>query len=307
MLIKKHIFLPSKALSSHLTTKGKCAKLVSVKHERRGKMLFVCPVCGEKLNKEERRLLCGKGHSFDLAKEGYANLLVRGGSHGDNKEMVLSRRRFLSKNYYLPMAKRLSETILSYVTDSAALLDCGSGEGYYTDIVEKALYARDGKSDLYGFDISKDAVKASAKLNKRLNLAVASAYRQPFADESFSLAYNVFSPLAIDEVRRVLKDGGIFVMVIPDEYHLYEMKAKVYDTPYKNTVEDTGIKGFALISDEPIRYTMNIDSSEDISSLFGMTPYAYRTRRENAERLLSLDRLSVSAHFRILTYRKEVK
>lgn len=267
-------------------------------------MIYQCPVCSEKLNREEKRLVCPKNHSFDLSKEGYCNLLFGGGDHGDNKEMVLARRAFLSKGYYSPLAEKIASTVEKHARPFATVLDSGCGEGYYTDTVEKRLSERDAATNLYGFDISKDAVKAAAKRNKSISLSVASAYRQPYRDGSVDVIYNVFSPLAIDEVKRVLSKDGVFIMAIPDELHLYELKAKVYDNPYKNTVADTEIQGFELLSNEPVHYTMELSSKEDIISLFGMTPYAYRTKKENADRLLSLDSLAVSAHFRILIYRK---
>ena len=268
-------------------------------------MSFICPNCKGKLNILDNRLVCSNLHSFDKSREGYYNLLLSyGGTHGDNKEMVMARRRFLSRGFYLKMAERLSKTVLELTPKLGAVLDSGCGEGYYTDIIETELFSRDGESNLFAFDISKDAVKAAAKRNKRIRCAVASAYRQPFADTCFDTAYNVFSPLAIDEVRRVVKSGGVFVMVIPDEYHLYELKEKIYETPYKNKVDDTVLSGFSLISDEPVHYKMELTSAEDVSSLFKMTPYAYRTGKKDADKILSIDSLSVSANFRILTYRR---
>ncbi len=268
-------------------------------------MLFICPKCSEKLNTDGSRLVCPAGHSFDRAKEGYFNLLLSsGGVHGDNKEMVLARRTFLSRGYYRPLADALCKGILGETDSTSRILDCGSGEGYYTDLAESSLYERDGTSEMYAFDISKDAVKASAKKNRRISFAVASAYHQPFADCSFDLAYNVFSPLAAEEVHRILKPSGIFIMAIPDEEHLYELKSVIYDTPYKNTVESTELPGFSLISNDALHYTMHLESKEDILSLFKMTPYAYRTRKENADRILALDSLAVSAHFRLLKYKK---
>jgi 23S rRNA (guanine745-N1)-methyltransferase len=126
----------------------------------------------------------------------------------------------------------------------------------------------------------------------------------PFADGCFDTVYNVFSPLALDEVRRVLKKRGSFIMVIPDEMHLFELKEKIYDNPYKNKLEEKEIDGFELVSDEPIGYKMELSTAEEVYTLFKMTPYAYRTRAEDAEKILKLDRLEVSANFRILTYKR---
>ena len=268
-------------------------------------MSFICPNCGEKLNKDERRLVCVHGHCFDRAKEGYYNLLLSaGGIHGDNKEMVLARRSFLSCGFYEKMAMKLSETLLKMTPKNGMVLDSGSGEGYYTDIIEKELFSRDGNSNVYAFDISKDAVKYATKRNKRVNYAVASAYHQPFADCGFDTAYNVFSPLALDEIRRVLKEKGIFIMVIPDELHLFELKQAIYETPYKNKLDDTEISGFELVSNEPVHYRIELSAKEDIAALFKMTPYAYRTSKRDADKVMNLDRLTVSANFRIITYRK---
>ena len=269
-------------------------------------MKYICPNCGKKLNKDSARLLCEGGHSFDRAAAGYYNLLLStGGIHGDNREMVAARRVFLSRGYYRPLADALASAVLENTPALGSVLDSGSGEGYYTGIVEQALTDRDGESVVYAFDISKDAVKAAAKKNGRINYSVASAYRQPFADGSFDTVYNVFSPLALAEVSRVLKAGGVFVMVIPDEYHLFELKAEIYDTPYKNKVEDTHIKGYELLSDMPLEYDMRLECAEDIASLFGMTPYAYRTKKEDRDRVYALKSLNVKAAFRILIYRKD--
>ena len=61
--------------------------------------LFCCPVCGGVLVREEGRYCCQKGHSFDIAREGYVNLLPANQQHsktpGDDKEMAAARTRFL--------------------------------------------------------------------------------------------------------------------------------------------------------------------------------------------------------------------
>ena len=92
-------------------------------------------------------------------------------------------------------------------------------------------------------------------------------------------------------------------MAIPDTDHLFELKSAIYDTPYKNTVSDTALDGFSLVSDKELKYTMDL-SREALLSLFAMTPYAYRTSPENKARINKLDGLKVTAHFRVLVYEK---
>ncbi len=271
-------------------------------------MDFVCPICGGEFlpysNGGARR--CAMGHSFDRARTGYYNLLVgaSGGNHGDNREMVLARRDFLSRGYYEPLRERVSRDVLKSLRSGGVVLDVGCGEGYYTDLVENDIRARDGESCVLAFDISRDAVIQVKKKNKNINVAVASAYHIPIATESVDLAMLIFSPLAREEIHRILRPGGRFVMVFPDRRHLYGLKCALYDTPYENKPNGTELMGFRLISDEKLEYNIELKTNEAVRSLFMMTPYAYRTPREARERVFALERLTTEVSFRILVYEK---
>ena len=269
-------------------------------------MKFVCPKCQEKLNIENGSAKCKNGHSYDRAKGGYYNLLLaqKGGVHGDNKEMVLARRAFLSAGYYAPLARYVAMQAMEYTPVNGAVLDAGAGEGYYTDFIECALYERDGKSDVSAFDISKDAVREIGKKNSRISLAVAGSYHMPVADETIDTVINTFSPLALEETRRVLKVGGHFIMAIPGENHLFGLKQAIYETPYKNVVADTALEGFELIEDEPLTYKICLDSKDAVRDLFMMTPYAYRTRPQDREKILARDCLETEVDFRVFVYKK---
>jgi 23S rRNA (guanine745-N1)-methyltransferase len=155
-----------------------------------------------------------------------------------------------------------------------------------------------------GFDISRDAVKYAARRNANLSLAVASAYRMPTADSAFDMAVNMFSPLAADEILRTLRPGGIFIMAIPGENHLYGLKSAVYKEPYKNEVADPEISGFELVSTERISFDLSLRGADSIRSLFMMTPYAYRTRQEDKERVFKLESLDTEIEFVIFVYKK---
>ena len=128
----------------------------------------------------------------------------------------------------------------------------------------------------------------------------------PIADESVDTVFNIFSPLALDEMRRIIRSGGTFIMAIPGEEHLFGLKAAIYDTPYKNAPEDTEIPGFKLISRDELRYPLKLDSPEKIRSLFMMTPYAYRTGERGRAAVQALESLECEAHFYVLVYEREV-
>ena len=95
--------------------------------------LLRCPVCGADVSLINRTLKCEDNHCFDLAKEGYANLLLSGKSGdntGDNKEMARSRRDFLNCGYYSVLADAVGECVKKYTSDGDAVLDICCGEGY---------------------------------------------------------------------------------------------------------------------------------------------------------------------------------
>jgi len=269
------------------------------------KTAFICPKCGEELEIGERRMFCQNRHSYDKSRAGYYNLLLSGGgTHGDNLDMVLARRAFLSGGAYSRFAERISALTLEYTSPGDRVLDAGCGEGYYTDLVERALTLRDGESDVYAFDISKDAVQRTAKKNPRIHTAVAGSYHMPIADGSISAVINTFSPMAEDEVRRVLSEGGKFILAVPDENHLFELKSLIYDNPYKNTLRDSDLPGFRLVFDERLTYSISLGSPEEVKTLFMMTPYAYRTRAEDKAKIDTVSSLSVTADFHIYVYER---
>ena len=270
-------------------------------------MDFICPKCRGELVTVGNSKKCALGHSFDMAREGYYNLLLErgGGVHGDNPEMVKARREFLALGLYERLARKVAELVLFNTVRGGTVLDAGLGEGYYTDIIERALFMRDMESCVLGFDISKDAVRLAAKKNKRLKLAVASAYKMPLSGGAIDTAVNIFSPLAEDEIKRVLRVGGKFIMVYPAENHLFGLKEKIYERPYKNAPLGDELSGFKLLSHERLCYNITLGSKDEVQSLFMMTPYAYRTPPRARARVLALTSVECEADFYINVYEKQ--
>ncbi|MCM1132709.1 MAG: methyltransferase domain-containing protein [Ruminococcus flavefaciens] len=267
--------------------------------------VFICPVCGEKLGISGKSYVCPKNHSFDMAKSGYVNLLLakHGAVHGDNKFMLRARREFLEKGYYSPLCESVCRTVAEYSENGGILLDAGCGEGYYTS----AVRAENPALEMYGIDISKEAVEMASKRKSDINFAVASVFHIPVQAESCDILLTMFAPYCGEEYRRVLKSDGTMIMAIPSENHLWELKKAVYDTPYRNEVKPYELDGFRHIGAERVSFTMKIDNSTDIQRLFSMTPYYYRTGKTEQERLNNLDFLETQADFEILTYKKIAK
>lgn len=260
--------------------------------------LFCCPICGGPLERGPSAYSCPAGHSFDLAREGYVHLLPANRMHskmpGDDKGMAAARAAFLSKDYYAPLRDALCRIALERTGPAPRVLDTGCGEGYYTSGVYRAL-ARAGRSvTMAGTDISKAILRRAAKREKDVEFAVASSYHLPVADGAVDLLVNCFSPLAIEEFRRVLSPGGAFVYVVPSEKHLWELKQVLYDRPYPNEVKQTPYPGFSYREIRHVESVIHLPCQEDIHALFQMTPYYWKTPRSGAERLAALTALDVT-------------
>lgn len=266
---------------------------------------FICPICKAPLAREGKSLLCPMRHTFDIAKSGYVNLLLKkAGQHGDNDAMLAARQGFLNSGYYSHLATALKEALASLpLPASPAILDCGTGEGYYLEAARSAL--PDASPRLYGFDISKQALVFAAKRRLDASLFVASAYAVPIEDGTMDAALLFFSPFCREELLRTLKVGGYLLMAVPAEEHLWELKQLIYDTPYRNTLSPFDIEGFTLLSHRHVERVIHLASQEEIQLLFQMTPYYYKTSPRDKEKVRAADTLAVTAAFELLVYQKQ--
>lgn len=276
--------------------------------------ILICPVCRRKHGievilapAEETRgktWVCPARHSFDRASAGYLNLLPPSGkrTHGDNKEMIDSRRALLDSGLYQPLRDALCELTRTRIKSGAILWDSGCGEGYYT-----AEIARVGEAlgqTIYGSDLSKDALKAAAKRSSALRLVAASSYDLPAASGSCDALLCLFAPQATDEFHRILKADGLVIQAVPGERHLFGLKKAIYDTPYENTVSRDAPQGFEIADCIEIARSVTLTDSTQIAHLFGMTPYAYRTTAAGTQKVRELSELTTDLHFYLFVYRK---
>ncbi len=172
--------------------------------------MIICPVCKKILDKGGKTYRCENNHCFDEGKQGYLNLLLSNQKHsktpGDDKEMVLSRKGFLEKDYYKIISEKVNELVLeNRSSDDAEILDIGCGEGYYTGRLKKILNERGIKSNITGIDISKEAVICAAKTYKNIEWIVASATNIPLEDESLDFIICMFAKIIPEEKMRTLK------------------------------------------------------------------------------------------------------
>ena len=271
--------------------------------------VWQCPVCGTGLHHLERSWVCGKGHSFDTSRSGYVNLLPSNRKHtrnpGDNAVMIRARRAFLDAGYYHVLREALNQAAVRYGKAGGVFLDAGCGEGYYTEGMMQALEKAQLPMRICGVDIAKCAIDAAAKRCPMGRFAVGSVYHLPVSDSCCDILSAIFAPYCGTEYHRILKKNGVMLMVIPGQQHLWGLKEAIYDTPYPNAVRDYELEGFELIQAEYVDSWMKLENPIAIQNLFQMTPYYYKTGREEHARLERLKSLSTQISFEILQYRKK--
>lgn len=263
---------------------------------------MICPICGKPLTRGEKSFSCVKRHSFDLAKQGYVNLLPvqnKKSLHpGDTKEMLIARREFLNSGIYLPICNAVTEkaTALLKSTENPQIVDIGCGEGYYTTAIKNAVES----SCCMGIDISKDAVRMACSRDKEIVWAVATAGCLPVADNSTNLITAMFSLISKDEYTRILKKGGYIIEVIAGNNHLIELKHIIYDDVYKQDKKPAYISDeFKEISREEQEFSFTLDNSQ-LKNLLMMTPHLWRIKKENRERLEQTETLTAHYWVRVL-------
>ena len=191
--------------------------------------LLRCPVCGLALTDERTGVRCAAGHRFDLARQGYLNLL-RGPppAHADTAVMVAARERFLGGGSYRPVAEALLAAVragrgaVRPDGGSAAptLLEGGAGTGYYSTALLEGLGGRG-----LALDISTAAARRAARAHPRLAAVVADVWGPlPVVDGRVDLVATVFAPRNPAEFARVLRPGGLLAVVTPLPEHLAELR-----------------------------------------------------------------------------------
>ena len=265
-------------------------------------MELICPICGAVLQRHEKEYVCGNRHGFDIARQGYVNLLTvqqkRSLHPGDTREQVLSRRAFLEGGFYAPIADCLCETARA-LGAKGPILDVGCGEGYYCTRLAKALDA-----ELTGLDISKEAVRVAAGKYKDATWMCATAAHIPVEDKSVQTLTSLFALTLPEEFSRVLADDGLFFQVLAAQDHLLELKSVIYPElllKEKDSVPE--IPGFELVKSVPIRFEFTVEG-EQVQNLLSMTPHVYRIGKEGAARLAATEKLTDTASARLNIYRK---
>ena len=193
---------------------------------RPGHWLLRCPLCKTGFTPAAGAFVCRNGHSFDLAREGYVNLLSGGSRHpavgGDSPSQLQHRAQFLDAGHL----GTLTTTIVRQIERSARgpqhVLDAGSGTGHHVARIAARL---PGSVIGLGLDISKTATRQTARRWPSVAFAVADLWAEwPVRDEAVDLVVSIFAPKNFPKMARVLRPGGWLALAYPGPEHLIELR-----------------------------------------------------------------------------------
>jgi 23S rRNA (guanine745-N1)-methyltransferase len=271
--------------------------------------IYKCPVCNQDLNKDVNSYSCSNSHSFDIARDGYLNLLLvnkkKSKLPGDNQLMIDGRSQFLSLGFYDFLASEIISILdQQFENQKITVLDAGCGEGYYINYIQE----KNKDYATHGFDISKYAAKLASRKNSKTQMAVASVFDMPYRSESLDAIISIFSPISNLEFNRVLKSNGIAIVVTPGSEHLSEMASLIYKE-FKPHIRDSNIlesNSFEIIKRENITKKINLDSNKMINDLLKMTPYYWQVPLSKKSMFDSIEKINTTASFQISIFKKLV-
>ena len=271
---------------------------------------LACPLDGTPLDCSGSAWRCASGHSFDVASQGYTNLLPvqhkRSRDPGDSKEMVAARQRFLTAGFYQPIAAAVSWAVLADLPAGVAssCLDAGCGEGYYLRQLAAAV-PDDATLALLGLDISKWAVLAAAKQDRRPNWVVGSNANLPVLPGTLDRVLCMFGFPVYPEFARVLKPGGILVQVDAGPDHLRELREIIYPSlKPERTAETPTPAGFNRLPTETLRFSIDLTGAAQIADLLAMTPHLHRASAEGRAAAAALTALSLGVEVRLTCFER---
>lgn len=273
--------------------------------------LFCCPICSEDLTlKEPNSLACSKGHSFDVARKGYLNLL-HGGIKGQKYDKALfeARNSVYKGGLFRGVIEKLTEEISLWTAEHSlkeiSILDMGCGEGTHLWDVLQGLRNNRRVPLGVGIDIAKEGIQIASRDYPGVLWCVGDLAKAPLGDKQFHVILNIFSPSNYGEFSRLLAEQGLIVKVIPGSGYLQEIREGLYGATdrasYSNDdVVELFAKHYRKTNSTQVSYQYPV-TSQDLAALIEMTPLSWQASPDKKGELLRSSLSSVTIDVTILT------
>ena len=300
-----------------------------------------CPICGGTLLAGARTFRCPDGHAFDLAREGYLNLLPDGHGRsrrsGDTAPMLDARTRFLRRGHFDPLVGEVTRAVLAEVRavpperDAPfTVLDAGCGDGHYLAAVGRVLAAdppgmnaathADAVEESIGatgeaghllmeFDLSREAVRRAARAVREGFFFVNDVgHRICLAHDAVDVILDLFAPRNPPEFARVIRPGGALFVVIPDEHHLQELRFWLPILGIEPEKRERTVQRLApslrFEGESTVRYSVDL-GGDALRDLVHMSPSSWHVSKEDLDSIDGQDPLRVTVSCHLLRFRKE--
>jgi 23S rRNA (guanine745-N1)-methyltransferase len=268
--------------------------------------------CARPLAPRERAFACEAGHSFDVARSGYVNLLQpqdrRSREPGDSKARVEARVRLAERSIGAALLDELARLVAVHARSSEAwLADVGCGPGLALARVATAVAARRTgvAARGIGVDLSLAAIERASKRHRELDWIVANADRSiPFLDGSIDVIWSLSGPKNAPEFARVLRRNGRAIVAVPASDDLIELREAVLGEGREIERATAAITEFAGEFELEARSLARERSKLDAAALADLLLASYRgARTREAERARELQSLDVTSSSELLVFR----
>ena len=285
--------------------------------------LFACPVCASamQLIEEPLHLVCDQRHAFDIARQGYVNLLLSHQTHslqsGYDAEMLRAREALLQTGLFDPLLEMLEIHLQAVHAQQThqhrplTVLDAGSGEGYlYARLISRFIDHTPRQLCAVGTDISKPGMRLACRHDAPVLWCVANLMRQlPFADSVFDLLLNILAPANPLEYQRIISDDGWLLKVLPLPHHLAEIRQAIYERERKESHSSADTLTelatcFTLLDNQELLYKKQI-GHDLTANLLAMSPLIWKGKRAKIDRILAEGLPEVTIHLSVTLWEKQ--
>jgi len=273
---------------------------------------FKCPICDQAIQVVNlRNVVCTNNHTFDIAKQGYINFMMRPVTNNYGKKLFEARHKVITEiKLYSPLHKEITNIIKQHQNVSATpflLADLGCGEGSHLHSIME--YLRNFNVTGVGLDISKEGVLIAARNYTDPIWFVGDLAKSPLSDHSFHFILNILSPANYTEFKRILTHNGLIIKVVPRSGYLKELREALFANEsikaYQNDHTASLFKEhFQPITTKRVEHTQVLQKDE-LTHLVQMTPLTWSADQQKIDSFIDQDFAEITVDLDVLVGKRK--